>query len=201
MQDEEIWKDVVGHEGRYQVSNFGNVKSIGTLHSQGGRILKPVVKEGYFYVCLYGNNTKKIYSIHRLVAMAFIPNPNNKPCVDHIDGDRSNNRSENLRWVTYKENANNPISLSRNRVRGTKGYMYGKKHSEDSRIKIIAHLNKSRELQKKKVLQYTKDGKFIKVWGSISDAARFYNVSVGSIRNSTKGMKHYATEFVWKIVE
>ena len=103
----EIWKDVPGYVGLYQVSNYGNVKSI--LYN---KILKSCwrnSKKEYKTVYLSNCNKRKTFSIHRLVAAAFIPNPNNKPCVDHIDGNRLNNHVDNLRWATHLENNNNPI--------------------------------------------------------------------------------------------
>lgn len=102
---EEIWKDIPGYEGLYQVSNLGNVKSL-----YNNRLLKLCwrnTKKEYKAVYL-SKKTKKTFFVHRLVAIAFIPNPDNKPCVDHINGDRLDNRVDNLKWVTNKEN-NNPI--------------------------------------------------------------------------------------------
>ena len=105
--EKEIWKDIKGYEGLYKISNYGNVYS---LHTD--RYLKPGVnnKTKYFAVCLYKNGVYITKKIHRLIAEHFIPNPDNKPCIDHIDGNRQNNKISNLRWVTHKENHNNPIT-------------------------------------------------------------------------------------------
>lgn len=109
---DEIWKDILGYEGNYQISNLGNVKNIKT-----GRILKGRLdKYGYYRVILYKRLIRyKNFQIHRLVAMAFIENPNDKPQVDHINTIRTDNRVENLRWVTYKENNLNPITMEKYR--------------------------------------------------------------------------------------
>lgn len=99
---EEIWKDIEGYEGLYQVSTLGRVKN-----SRSGKVLK-VGKQinGYLQVSLYKNGKSKRYYMHRLVAQAFIPNPQNKPQVNHIDENKENNYFENLEWVTAKENSN-----------------------------------------------------------------------------------------------
>ena len=106
---EEIWKDIEGYEGLYQVSNFGKIKSIGYKKK---KILKPTQDHyGYLNVTLYKNKNKKAKRIHRLVAEAFIANPENKPEIDHIDTDKLNNNVKNLRWVTRIENNNNELTL------------------------------------------------------------------------------------------
>lgn len=96
----EEWKDIKDYEGLYQVSNLGNVIGI-----KSGKILKIYKsKRGYCMIGLYKNNNNKNFSIHRLVAMAFIPNPYNKPCVNHKNGILTDNMVENLEWCTYSEN-------------------------------------------------------------------------------------------------
>lgn len=119
---EEVWKDIKGYEGWYQVSNLGRVKSLertfvrknGTPFKVRERILKQSFDyAGYPYVVLIKLKTKYNKAIHRLVAQAFIPNPENKPCVDHIDCNRKNPIVNNLRWATVSENSLNPITIQR----------------------------------------------------------------------------------------
>ena len=110
---EEIWKDIQGYEGLYQVSNLGRVKrnyrenidSKGRKRIFNESIIKPNIdKGGYFYVNLYKNGKKEIQKNHRLVCNTFIANPENKPQVNHIDGNKENNNVNNLEWVTIQEN-------------------------------------------------------------------------------------------------
>ncbi|NFG01740.1 hypothetical protein FCV36_05215 [Clostridium sporogenes] len=101
---QEIWKDIKGYEGLYQVSNLGKVKSLITTQSRRIGILKSYNHSGYRRINLYKNGKGKKYYIHRLVAKAFISNVNNYPEVNHIDGNKQNNRVENLEWCTSSQN-------------------------------------------------------------------------------------------------
>lgn len=109
----EIWKEITGYEGLYQVSNLGNVRRIGHLETNKNGIqrmlkdknLKPKVDgKGYVHVILFNQNKRKTIRIHRLVAEMFIPNPNNYPQVNHKDEDKQNNKVDNLEWCTNKYN-------------------------------------------------------------------------------------------------
>lgn len=114
----EIWKPVKGYEGMYEVSNMGNVRSVDRYVTNGNRccLLKGKPKKtyfistGYLSTDLYKNGQGTHYLVHRLVAETFIPNPNDLPFIDHINTIRDDNRVENLRWCTCKENMNNPLT-------------------------------------------------------------------------------------------
>jgi hypothetical protein len=117
----EVYKNIKEFEN-YSVSNFGNVKN-----NKTGRILIPSVNRGgYYYVHIYRNGISKTMRIHRLVAEAFLENPQNKPCVDHIDNNRVNNRLENLRFATYSENTMNS-SKYKNNTSGVIGVIFDMK--------------------------------------------------------------------------
>lgn len=105
----EIFKDIEGYENLYQISNLGNVKSLGNGNSNNSKekILKPAKdKKGYLYVDLYKQGKRKTYKVHRLVAKVFIENPNNLPQVNHKDEDKTNNAVENLEFCDAKYNIN-----------------------------------------------------------------------------------------------
>lgn len=122
----EIWKDVVGYEGKYQVSNIGNVQSLKSRWGERSipHVMVPQLSGAgteqikYLRVLLTKNGQSKKILVHRLVASAFVTNHDNKPHVNHIDGNRLNNRIENLEWCTHREN----MSHARNRpgLTGTK---------------------------------------------------------------------------------
>lgn len=174
----EIWKPISGLEDRYEVSTLGRVKSI-----RNNLIMKPQKRQhGYLGVQLHGfkdtNRGMKTFSIHRLVAEAFIPNPNNCLEVNHIDEDKTNNRVENLEWVTHEENSN----------RGTRGQRIGQAH--------INHPARSRVVGK-----YTKDGELIEILPSVSEAHRKYGYSVGNICQSMRRENGTVYGYVWKYLK
>ena len=127
---EEIWKDIKGYEGKYQISNTGNVKSLHYHRGNKEKILAPrcVTKNNgeqlYYYVMLSKNNHVKCCKIHRLVAEHFVPNPQNKPYVNHKDGNKHNNNANNLEWVTPLENNLHAYHVLKKHP--MKGYKYDK---------------------------------------------------------------------------
>ena len=137
------WRDILGYEGVYQVSNNGKVRRISSMKLKSGRI-KNVYKllkghniNGYKSVSLSKDGISKGYLVHRLVATAFIPNRHNRPIVNHIDEVRSNNHVDNLEWVTYKENTNWGTGIERNskaRINGKRSKAVVATNIEDGSI-------------------------------------------------------------------
>ena len=126
----EVWRPIKGYEGMYEVSNLGNVRSLDRYVMLGnhgnqycllkGKPMKPHPNSrGYVKTELWKNGQGKLHLVHRLVAEAFISNPNNLPCIDHINTIKTDNRVENLRWCTNKENMNNPLTREKLREKIT----------------------------------------------------------------------------------
>lgn len=166
----EEWRDVVGYEGLYQISNLGQVRNVKT-----GKIRAQQNGDGgYKFVILHdskGGRRPLTKGIHRLMAEAFIPNPDNKPCVNHKDENTSNNTLDNLEWVTYQENN-----------------VYG------TRLERAAEA----EFDKgKTVYRFTKSGELIDSFPSLSTAARFLGVHVAHISHCCLGERKSAYGYKW----
>lgn len=178
--EKEIWKEIEGFDN-YQISNLCRVKNI-----KFNRLVKPLLdNRGYIMVNLYKEGKMKRLSLHRLIAIAFIPNPENKPCIDHINTDRSDNRIENLRWCTQKENHNNPLSLI-NHSKAAKGRIVSEEQKKNQSEKMKGRY-KGNKWGSKKIIQLTLDGNFIREWESIKDAADSLGVSSTAIWNCLNG--------------
>lgn len=183
----EIWKNIEGYEN-YRVSNLGRVKSLNYRRTGRKEILKCYKdRNGYLIISLsQGKGKNNWFLVHRLVAQAFIPNPDNKPQVDHINTDRTDNRVENLRWCTREENMNNPLTrkvLSESQL-GVKSHMYGKFGKQHHHSIPI--------------LQFTKDGILVKKWDCIIDAARELSINQSNICSHLKGKRKTIGGYVWK---
>lgn len=179
----EIWKDIKGYEGLYEISNLGNVKS---LHKSLNHNYKPFILKNddygrYNTVRLYKDGISKVYAIHRLVAQAFIPNIENKPFINHINGNKKDNRVENIEWCTPRENNLHAFKTGLAKIYN-KG-MIGK----DSKHSIP-------------VEQYDLNDNFIKRWDSMSDVQRELNIKVQSIYPCCNGKKYRksAGGYRWK---
>lgn len=121
MNNVEEWRDIEGYEGLYMISNLGRVKSLvgwnGSKYIDRVKILKPsMTTTGYWKIELSKDKKKKSKKIHRLIAKAFIPNTNNKPQINHIDGNPLNNNIDNLEWTTQKENVDHAIKVGLKKV-------------------------------------------------------------------------------------
>lgn len=203
----EEWRDIKGYEGLYQVSNFGRVWSNIT-----NRIMKQKLSSEYFQIGLSKNNKQTFYCIHRLVAQAFIRNPNNYPCINHKDENKYNNISSNLEWCTYKYNNNYGTRLKRIRESnsGENHYLYGKHLSEEIKEKIsksmkgniISEKNKerTREIRSKKVAQFSKDDILIKIWNSAREAYNTIGVNFKHISLCCLNKRKSAGGFNWRFV-
>jgi len=179
MENEKIteqWRDIRGYEGLYQVSNFGRVKS---LSRKAGfvflreKVMKPTLaKNGYLSVMLSNNKQKRVY-VHRLVAEAFVPNPNNYLYVNHKDENKTSNVAWNLEWCTHNYNLN-----------------YG------THNKRLSERKKGQKT--KSILQLTTDGRTVKEWTSIKEAAEQNGLNPSNISAVLHGYQNTCGGYVFK---
>ena len=142
----EKWKNIAGYEGKYQISSLGRVKSLNYRNTRKKKIIKlKKEKNGYIRVGLHYKGKQNLKSVHRLVAEAFIPNPNNYPIINHKDENKQNNRVDNLEWCTIKYNNNYGTRIEKAKIKmkenhadysGEKHPMYGKHHTQETKNKI-----------------------------------------------------------------
>lgn len=171
----EVWKDIEGFEGLYQVSNMGRVKSL----KRNKQIIKKTNKDGwgYLHIDLYKDGKGKMYKIHRLVARAFIDNPYNLPQVNHKDEDKTNNSVDNLEWCTRKYNCNYGTAIQRRTEKMTNG-----KNS-------------------KAVFQYNMSGEFVKEYPSVMEVQRQLKYANTNISQCCLGKRKTAYGYIWRYAD
>ena len=174
MTMEEVWRDIPGFEGLYQASTTGKIKS---LKTERKTILAPALKRGYESVLLVKDGRRYHKSVHRLVAMTFIPNPENKEQVNHLDENKRNNHVENLEWATAKENINWGTGLKKR-----------------------AFSQRTTQPKRKAVYQYDKSLNLINVFQSCHDAARQTGYDRTGISHSCQKKKGFTCYkgYIWE---
>lgn len=180
---EEIWKDVAGYEGLYQVSNMGRVKSLARTRNMnlpwGGiapvneRIRKFGKSLGYQNITLSKNGVNERIRVHKLVAMTFIPNPRGCTQINHKNGDKHDNRVENLEWVTPSEN---------------------QRHAIETGLRKDA-------FRRKKVNHYDRDGNFIRSWNGYVEIRDALGIPCQSVCNCCKGRCPSANGYIWRLAD
>lgn len=173
----EIWKDIKGYEGLYQVSNLGRIKSLSNRSNHKNPILmKQACVLGYMVVSLTKDSVPKMFKVHRLVASAFIENKENKADVNHKDGNKKNNNVNNLEWCTAQENVIHAFKT---------GLSKAQKGKENSRSIIISQIDKN-------------TGKEVNVFYGTREAERKTGIKHSNISRCCKGKYKSAGGFKWK---
>lgn len=185
LMTNEIWKDVVGYEGLYQTSNLGRIKNykgkIMALFDDG---------HGYLHLSLYKNGYGKNFKVHRIVASAFIDNPELKKTVNHIDGNKKNNNVENLEWATYSENHKHAYRIGLKVVSDKQracASITGTRTCDVNRPRtpVIAML----------------DGKEVKTYKSAHEAERDTKASATVIIRCCKGKAKHSGDYEWRYAD
>ena len=183
----EEFRDIKGYEGLYQISNYGRTKRLEKkemLKSKNQhitfcsyrivkeKILANIYCKGYCRVTLSKNNIKIIFQVHRLVALAFMSNPNNYSIINHKNEIKNDNRVDNLEWCTSKQNCN-----------------YGNRNKKIS-IKV-----------QKKIAQFDNSNKIIKIWDSVSEASKYYKTTISNITHCLKMRNKSACGYIWRYID
>ena len=188
----EIWKDIEGYEGAYQVSNLGNVRSLN--YNNTGKVKnlkKQVTKRGRYVVGLSINGKSKTLSVSRLVAHAFIPNPNNNPQINHIDYNPKNNNVNNLEWCTNEENQAHAWGTGKRK--SNKGF----KFSEESKLKLSKAKKGVPNISKRKKVLCLNT---MQIFNSITEASEVTGANRKNISSVCKGKRKTVNGYIFKYI-
>lgn len=185
MECIEVWKPVAGYEGRYEVSNYGRVKSL-NYDKTGKERLMALVKHqnGRLFVGLYKDGKQKALQVSRIVGYAFIPNPFGLPEINHKDENPENNCVENLEWCDKHYNCN--YGTRNERIVDTR-----KKRNPDNecyRKTVETRTSKGCSNAEKRIVQYSLNGEYIGIYNSVSEAERATGIGRSQIRRCSKGI-------------
>lgn len=199
----QCWRDIPNYEGKYQVSNTGRVRSLNYGRTGKTKVIKQSTnKGGYKSVFLYKDGKLKGYLVHRLVAITFIPNPNNYPVINHKDENPKNNVVWNLEWCTQEYNCNYG-TRNEKCSKARKGKSRGKHLTEETKRKISAAHKGKNNPKAKPILMFTLDGEFIRRFDCGADANEYLGKNR---RNKNIGMCARAKiktayDYIWKYEE
>lgn len=183
----EIWKEIDGYNGAYLVSNYGRILSNNLYAHKQPRILStPNHSSGYKHVALSSNGKSKLYLVHRLVAEAFLENPNGYEFVNHKDENKANNRADNLEWCTKSYNATYSLELHPERKTAYARFFGGKR------------FNGKPPKHTEKVLQYSKSGELLNEFSDVVDANAKTGIKNCAIIACCKGKQKTAFGYIWK---
>lgn len=197
----EIWKDVVGYEGLYQISNLGRVKSV-----RQNKLMSLKRCQGYLRVGLrHRGKEQRSYFVHRLVAEAFIPNPHNYPQINHKDECRTNNNVENLEWCTAKYNCNygtHTLKMIQNTDYSKVNYKARHEHTDYAKRYLNTDYTNIKASTKARfahrITQFTLNEEKVKEWLSLRDVEKELKIDRKEVAKCCKGIREDFQGYKWK---
>ena len=189
MSMDEVWKDIPGFEWYYLASTDGRIFS-----TRSEKVLKTINRLGYRKVNLSVNGRRDEWPVHRLIAITFIPNPENKPTVNHINEDKSDNRVSNLEWATILEQNTHGTRIKR----AKENTNYSKRKIDYAKVASNHDYKRIGQVCSKAVCQFDKDGLFKKTYSSLKEASESTGARLSHISSCIHGKRKTAGGWIWK---